>query len=302
MRFVLLGDVHVYRLYVHPWQLLFTKRLLGQLNLWINRRLRFRMALLPEVIEHARTLEPDMVLGSGDLTTTALRREFAAARRLLNPLLEGRPAFFVPGNHDRYTEYAMRRRPFERFFREQTAAAWPHHQQLDDSLHLVGLDIAAPTWLFAGARMGETQMQRLRQILGEIPADHRIILVCHYPLGTPGDRLPERPSHAFHNADDLTTMLAALPQQMLYLHGHVHDPWCYRLEEAPNVTAINAGAPVMTGLTWPAGQGFWEIEATRSAWHLAHHARDAAGRWNRHEVATPDEPGQVAVVETPPDA
>ncbi|MEX2671803.1 MAG: metallophosphoesterase [Phycisphaeraceae bacterium] len=299
MRFVLIGDMHVYRLYVQPWELL-SKRVMGQVNLWTNRRFRFRMSLLGELIERAKTFNPDMLLSSGDFTTTSLLSEFAKAKKVLQPLLDERPAFVVPGNHDRYTTFAMRRRAFERFFHDHTAKHWPHHQKLSDKLHLIGLDIAKPTWLFAGTTISDRQLAGLRQKLAAIEPDARVIIVCHYPIGTPADRLPERPSHALHNAEALTAVLAESPQQMLYLHGHVHEPWCYQVEAAPNVVAVNAGAPVMTGLTWPMGQGLWEIEVNETGWHLAHHARDAEGAWRRAAVATPDEPGQVAVVEPPP--
>lgn len=300
MRFVLLGDMHVFRLYVQPWQLL-SKRLLGQTNLWLNRRLRFRMSLFDVLVQHAVGLDPDMLLGSGDVTTTSLPSEFIRVRHILEPLTARCPAMIVPGNHDRYTDAAMRRRTFERVLRDSTAAAWPHHRQLGQKLHLIALDIAAPTWLFAGATMDQPQLDAVRHVLSGIEADAKVIVICHYPLQTPPDHLPERPSHAFHNAHELTQLFADSPQQFLYLHGHVHEPWCFQLEQAPNVVALNAGAPVMIGRTWPMGQGLWEIASTEAGWDLTHHARDAEGTWHATHVATPDEPGQIALVEPPPE-
>jgi len=113
MRLALIGDIHYYRLAVAPWQL-FGKRLLGQANLWLNRRHRFNRSLLKPVLEQAESIQPDMVLMSGDLTTTALAGEFADVAAALNPLAKRIPMVAVPGNHDRYTFSAARHRVMEK--------------------------------------------------------------------------------------------------------------------------------------------------------------------------------------------
>ncbi len=102
MRLLLIGDIHAYRLYVSPWHLL-GKALLGQTNLWLYRRRKFDLSLLPAVVARAVDLRPDLVLLSGDLTTTAYPGEFADVAAALRPLLAAVPTVAVPGNHDRYT-------------------------------------------------------------------------------------------------------------------------------------------------------------------------------------------------------
>lgn len=97
MRIVLLGDIHHYRLMVPPWQLL-GKRLLGQANLWLNRRHSFDPSLLNPVIDRIADVAPDLILLSGDLTTTALRTEFADIAEQLAPLTDRFQTVIVPGN------------------------------------------------------------------------------------------------------------------------------------------------------------------------------------------------------------
>src|SRR5690606_21193781 len=104
-----------------------------------------------------------------------------------------------------------------------------------------------------------------------------------------------------------------------YLHGHVHSPWCWRLDgEGANVLAVNAGAPIMADADHPAGQGFWEIEFDAHAPHaphaahadharaggaaadgvdrvkLTHHVPTVDGAWRARVVPVPDAPGQAA--------
>src|ERR1041385_6253361 len=109
MRIVLIGDLHFYKLWVWPWQLL-SKRLFGQINLWFNRRLIFRPERLKSLTERVDSLRPDLLLFAGDLTTTALPLEFRYAQDALRPLLDRYPALIAPGNHDRHTFTAAPRR------------------------------------------------------------------------------------------------------------------------------------------------------------------------------------------------
>src|SRR5690242_4432219 len=101
-RIVHLSDIHVWRYSFHPKQLV-SKRFLGMLELLRGRARKFRLERLDDVVRKAAGLEPDHVLITGDLTTTALPSEFAAAREELSDLLaDPERATVVPGNHDRY--------------------------------------------------------------------------------------------------------------------------------------------------------------------------------------------------------
>lgn len=87
MRLLLLGDLHFFQLGVWPYQLL-SKRLLGQTNLWFNRRRHFRLSLWPAIRDRVRALAPDGLLCSGDFTTTALPGEFRQAAAHWRELIE----------------------------------------------------------------------------------------------------------------------------------------------------------------------------------------------------------------------
>ncbi len=294
MRIVLFGDLHLYRLALAPWDLI-SKRLLGQTNLWFHRSSRFDRSLLAPTVERIAKLEPDLVLGSGDLTTTATAAEFRDAHVALAPLLDRLPTLIIPGNHDRYTFTAAARRRFERFFVGHCPTAFPHHQILSDDLHLIALNASKPNVLLDRGRMGSAQLQGLRDLLGRIATGVRLIVLCHYTLGTPPRSKPEHWSHVMTDAEQVTAALGESGRDVLYCHGHVHRPWCWRLSEAANIMTLNAGAPLHIGTDHPQGQGFWQIE-TDGGWNLVRHRMDRNRQWQAREIAVPTEADGAATL------
>jgi 3',5'-cyclic AMP phosphodiesterase CpdA len=298
MRIVLLGDLHLYRLFAWPWELM-SKRLLGQMNLWLNRRRHFNMKLLPDVIAKVRDIHPDMILCSGDLTTTAHPLEFRMVRKRLGPLFDQYPTFLSPGNHDRYTFTSKRRGLMERLLGELTTEDWPHHRRISQHLHLIALDPARPAMIGDRGRIGTAQLAALSAILQQLGPDDRAIVLCHYTLGSPPGSKPEKLSHGLRDLPQLLNVLSR-PLPILFLHGHIHQPACFRHHVAPNIVAVNAGAPLLIGPRWPRGQGIWEIDTGEvgptAVWQLVHHAMDSSGQWHAQIVTPPNEPGAQAPV------
>jgi len=267
MRIVVLGDLHFYQLAVWPWQL-FSKRLLGQSNLWLNRRRHFKPALWPALRDQVLVRAPDALLCSGDFTTTALPGEFQTARtawaELVEKLDSSLGAFVVPGNHDRYTYTSSRNRLFEEAFGQWTSQEWPARWMLGNHTHLIGLDPTRPNPLNASGELGDAQLSDLETCLKEIPKGHRILILCHYPIGTPEELPDEAPAHGLQDTDALLKVLAESGREITYIHGHIHWPWKWTPLTALNVTALNAGAPMLTSSRYPQGQGFLEIELPES--------------------------------------
>src|SRR5262245_29898685 len=116
LRLVHISDIHFWQYALNPLQL-FSKRLLGMASLLVRRARRFRLERMHGVVNGVSSLDPDHILITGDLTTTALPAEFRAAKHALSPWLND-PArvTIIPGNHDRYTVGAHRDRRFEQFF------------------------------------------------------------------------------------------------------------------------------------------------------------------------------------------
>ncbi|MGB0767166.1 MAG: metallophosphoesterase family protein [Phycisphaeraceae bacterium] len=274
MRIVLFGDLHFYRLWLAPWHLA-SKRVLGQSNLVINRRKRFRHDLVAPMIDRAVALKPDLLLLSGDLTTTSLKQEFLDAARAIKPLTDRVPTVLVPGNHDRYTFTASRTRRIDRLLSDLIPNAFPHTRDLTDRWRLLALDGAVPRLGDARGRLGSAQFERARAFVDSLDASRGLVVLCHYPCVVPG-HIHEHDSHALDERDALRKTLEACRARVVYLHGHIHRPWHHEPGDGSGVpfTCIDAGAPCMIDDAHPQGQGFFEIvlpEDPAAALDVRHH-------------------------------
>ena len=259
MRLALIGDIHLYSLSVRPRQLL-GKRLLGQTNLWLNRRHRFNHRMLGRVIEKVEAIEPELVLFSGDVTTTSLHDEFTDVERYIKPLAAKFPVLVVPGNHDRYTFRSSRKRRMENVLSQVMPAEFPHLRKLTDHWHLMGLDSAIPQVFLSRGALGGPQLRRIEQALERYTEDDGLIVLCHYPVAMPAG-LPRSWTHDLAEGQRLRRMLEQCPAKVVFMHGHVHKPWYARPDGRDHLpfTCINAGSPCLTSEEFPLGQGFWEI-------------------------------------------
>lgn len=287
MRLALIGDIHLYRLQMH-WRHLMSKRILGHTNLWLNRRHRFNHAVLAPLLDRVAALEPDHVVLTGDVTTTSLDNEFLDVARHLKPLSDRFPTLLVPGNHDRYTFASRSSRRIERLLEHLLPREFPHFSQLAPRWHLLGLDGARPRMLDARGELGQGQLQRTAEHLSRLTDKDGLVVACHYPVAAPPDALPLTPDHQLAEARLLSQMLTDCPARIVYLHGHIHRPWCWTPQNGRQrgFTCINAGAPCMTSVVYPLGQGFWQIDLPddpADALGVVHHLPRTSGRPTRRQ-------------------
>lgn len=275
MRIALIGDIHAFSLKVKARRL-FNRRILAQSNLWLNRRHRFNHGLLEPLFDRVRSLCPDLVLCSGDITTTSLEDEFLDVMRYFKPLAKEIPMVVVPGNHDRYTFKSRRKKRMEELLEGLMPRDFPHVQTLTDRWKLIALDSGIPNILMSRGALGHDQFAALAGQLAGLTERDGVVVLCHYPAEQP----PGVPSSWAHNLAEAAAMqqlLAECPAKVVYMHGHIHQPWYWvaavrnggvtRTDQPPSsaqgrptLAYLNAGSPCMTSTTYPAGQGFWEVE------------------------------------------
>ena len=267
MRIALIGDIHLFTLKVHPRRLL-GKRLLGQSNLWINRQFRFNHTMLEPVINKVRALKLDLVLLSGDVTSTSLEDEFADVVKYLKPLSDEVPVLIVPGNHDRYTYRAARRKRVETLLTNLLPEKFPYYRDLTRRWHLIALDAARPQVVLSRGALGRGQLTAVRDLIGRFTAEDGLIVLCHYPVLIP-PAVHSTWAHDLAEARKLRNILAGSPARIVYLHGHIHQPWYWETEDHMRqpFTSINAGSPCLTSEKYPLGQGFWQIELPEDPRH-----------------------------------
>lgn len=274
MRIIHLSDIHVWRYAYNPTRL-FSKRSLGMIELLTGRAKRFRLERLDAVVERARGCDPDHVLITGDLTTTALPSEFLAAREALADLLsDPSRATVIPGNHDRYTTGSVRDRKFEATFGDfAPEGPYPWLRPLDDETAILGLD---PTRSHINARgyMPPAQLDRARSLTADPSTlPRRLIVACHYPLEAPANYVRQLFPKRLKNAPDVRDWIAGIGRH-LYCCGHVHAAWAFTPPGLPDQLCLNSGAPLLrdpTGFHMP---GFLQIDLDGDGVTVTHHAWD----------------------------
>jgi 3',5'-cyclic AMP phosphodiesterase CpdA len=214
------SDIHWYA--KAPVTRLVGKRAFATLNVALGRR-RYASAVQTALVDHLRDVDADVVVITGDLTTSAHPDEFRVAREALDPLLSsGRPVLLQPGNHDVYTGGSARDGRFRATF-----GPWMHDDggpiaRLDvGDVTVLGLDPCRPAWLSSG-RLPDVQLDALVPALDAV-ADRAVLLALHYPLLDRHGAVYDGFNHGLVNASDVIAALGrARRPPAAILHGHVH--------------------------------------------------------------------------------
>ncbi len=269
MRLIHLSDIHVWRYPLNPMRF-FSKRTVGVIDLLTGRASKFRLERLEPVVDRVKSLDADHILITGDLTTTALPEEFRDAVEALGPILrDPSRATVIPGNHDRYTSGAVRRRKFERAFgRYAPAGSYPWLKPIDEETAILGLD---PTRSHISARgyLPPEQLEAAREVVRGRP--RRLIVACHYPLTSPPSYERQLAMKRLKNAEEVASWARTIGAH-LYCCGHVHAAWAFVPPGLPEQLCLNSGAPLLrdpTGFHLP---GFLEIRLNGDDVSVIHHA------------------------------
>jgi 3',5'-cyclic AMP phosphodiesterase CpdA len=271
-RLIHISDIHFWQYALNPMQL-FSKRLLGMGALIVRRARRFRLERIEDVVDRVRSLAPDHILITGDLTTTALRAEFRAARRALEPWLADPEAVSViPGNHDRYTVEAHRDGRFEQFFGGfAPSRTYPWLRFVEPGTAILGLDPTRASFTARG-RLPAAQLDAARALLdGARSGIRRLVVACHYPLDAPPALRGELSGKRLINAPSLERWLAGVGPH-LYCCGHVHAAWAFTPDAVRNQLCLNPGAPLLRDRTGRRPPGFLEVLLEGPCVTIRHHA------------------------------
>ncbi len=127
---------------------------------------------------------PDLVVVSGDFTQIASSKEFSIAQEFLNGLKA--KVFCVPGNHDipRFHLWERLTNPYKKY------KIYIHDDlrpvcEFNDVI-IAGINTARrvlPHWNWANGAISQAQLEHLRQVYKDSPAQRRIC-VFHHPIQT----------------------------------------------------------------------------------------------------------------------
>jgi len=167
------------------------------------------------LVRLARTIRPEVVVASGDLTNRNRRSEHERAHALLTSL--GAPVLAVPGNHDLpYTFPARFTSPWREFERvwETTEPTYA-----SPALHIVGLNSARPYRHQSGG-IRDAQLRRAADRLhAAAPGAYRVVVLHHHMIGAPWRAARKRPvARRNHVLRELVSAGADL-----IVAGHIHQ-------------------------------------------------------------------------------
>lgn len=215
-----LSDPHLAPLPEPRWSELTNKRITGYLNWQRRRRFVHDAGVLAKLVADLKAHKPQHIAVTGDLANIALPKEFVRGREWLQNLGDSEHVSFVPGNHDAYVSagmgYAIRQWG-DYMCGDLDAADFPYLRRRGP-LALIGLSTAVPTApLMATGRLGDDQLARLAELLGELKRESafRVVLIHHPPVSQ------ARRHKLLCDADALKGVLAELGADLL-LHGHDH--------------------------------------------------------------------------------
>lgn len=237
MRVAHITDLHV----EVPPQIaqLLSKRALGAVNLYLlGRSAHFAKQTVEALVAAVVAAEPELVVCTGDITSTATPQEFELAAALLAPLTERFPFLVLPGNHDVYTNESMGR--FQEHFGEwSNGGVYPYVRHFN-GVDFVALDVSRPDFLSRGLTPRE-QLETLDGLLGS-GASPAVVLL-HYPLrDRRGD--PYGPfTRNLENAVELEKVLGRHPRVVAVLHGHEHHGYRTTIpRDGVPILSLNPGA------------------------------------------------------------
>ena len=144
-----------------------------------------------------RSLGPDLIVVSGDLTQRGHRHQFREARAFLDRL--SAPYLVVPGNHDIPGVNMLARfaAPFARYQRYIERDMRPLH--LDAEIAVLGLNTARPVgphWNWSHGRINSGQIAHARSVFEPLGGEVFKVVVTHHPFLPPPDAPETRSGRA----------------------------------------------------------------------------------------------------------
>lgn len=227
IRIAHISDLHFSKTSFNPAQFL-SKRWIGNVNLLLFRRQMTEKGHLPKLREFLKQEKVDLVLVSGDLSSTSMQEEFEMAKGFIDSLASEKTSFLIlPGNHDHYTKKAFQNQLFYQFFQNPSSHLFPEYSlkkdrlevfKLNEQWQIITLDTTLATSLLSSQGMFSEELEnKLSQVLEKIPSHVSVMIVNHYPFFQ-----NDRVKNLLLRGDKLQNLVQKHPHVKMYLHGHTH--------------------------------------------------------------------------------
>ncbi len=274
-------DLHFWQVVLNPFQLM-NKRMLGNANVLLRRRREFQTHLAEQFADMLRETGATSVFAGGDFTSTATSREFALAADFVGRLEDrGLKVFVVPGNHDVYTFESVRRKRFERHFRDYLPAeGYPCRVDLPGGTPMVLAPTVSANWLSSKGRITGAEAERTAELVAACPPGP-VLVGAHYPVLHETHAYRTSPGRRLRKAELLRRALGASGRDVLYLSGHVHRFSYVRDTTYPLLRHVSTTALFMQRPDGAHPGGFSEVRVHKDGFTVFNHLY--RGGWTRNE-------------------
>jgi Icc protein len=197
------------------------------------------------VVKRINSVNPDLLIISGDLTDDGHMYEYEKAVEFVNRF-KAKNRFMVPGNHDARNEgYKL----FEEHFGER----FPSFE--NNQIFIQGFDSSAPDT--DEGHIGRENYKRFDSVKAAT-GKLKMIVVHHHVIPIPGTG---REENVLSDAGDFLGLIIDSGINLV-LSGHRHLPWIWRLEDTYFITA---GTPTSWRLKAYSNASFniFDIDADR---------------------------------------
>lgn len=268
-------DLHLAPLPVPTADEMSFKRRLAYISWTKNRHKIHHPDVIAAIAADIKTVAPDHIAVSGDLTNMALDREFENATRWLEQFGDDSKISVVPGNHDAYrSDYKDAiEKHWSRF---TTGEGFPFMREFDD-FALIGVSSGVKTKPFmANGVVSKAQLKKLETLLAQAAAKvlPRVVMIHHPPQdGATKARKKLTNDAAFRAVIDRAGA-------ELILYGHLHKPLRTSIPSAGGLAAVRgAGSASASGYngTRPAHYHVIRVK-DKSTFEIEHRAYDPAKR------------------------
>jgi 3',5'-cyclic AMP phosphodiesterase CpdA len=276
-----LSDPHLAGWPLPGLRAILNKRAFGLLSWQLRRRRIHLTGVLNALIDDLREAGPDHTVITGDIVNISLPAEFERATRWLGAIGTSEALTVIPGNHDAYIDLPW----------DSTIGRWRKYMHDESStgaatgqtfggpndfpfvrrrghIAIVGTSSACSMPIgSAGGRLGEAQIDQLRQCLAELGRENlfRVVLIHHPPF--------EDHKHRRKELEDVVKLRAAIAISgaELVLHGHTHRSSLNRIAVPTGAVPV-IGVASASARAWgdkdPARYHLYRIQPADNGWQV----------------------------------
>lgn len=205
------------------------KRWVGVFNYTFRRRFKFDVSYLRKFVTAMLQNPPDLIVCTGDLTSTGQQGEFSKALNLLRPLIRAKiPMLYVPGNHDYYVFHHRCNQAMKNVFRRLNCSfslefdALPQKRIFKDVRFLIVNESMPSNLISSCGYLSAFSSDFLTRICVNNAESPFTILIGHYPIIEKNPILRIR--HRLFGQKNIVPLIQ-YEKIDLSLNGHVHAPY-----------------------------------------------------------------------------